>query len=187
MKDLKMALRKEMKARRAAAFASDPDAGERLAAQVADWPDVGIVAGYSAFRQEIDPVPLMRAFAARGAELALPVLTDSLDGMIFRSWHPASPLIEGPFGLLQPPPESPEVLPDLVLVPLLAFDRQGRRLGYGGGFYDRGLYSLRTRKPFAAWGIAWAAQEVHALPHEPHDQRLDAVLTEKSMVETRTD
>jgi len=190
MKDAKSRLRKEMKARRAVAFTADPLAATRLAAAFSLWPPAGsIVAGYSAFRQEMDPLPLMRALAARGCRLALPVLSDGGAGleMRFHAFDLGDALREGPFGIRQPDADAPEVLPDIVLVPLLAFDRKGHRLGYGGGFYDRGLHFLKSQKPFKAWGIAYAAQEVHPLPVEPHDQRLDAVLTENGMTGTETD
>ncbi|MEM9965820.1 MAG: 5-formyltetrahydrofolate cyclo-ligase [Asticcacaulis sp.] len=190
MKEAKAALRKDMKARRAAAFSADPSAGERLAAGFSLWPPSGtVVAGYSAFRNEMNPQPLMHALSAHGCRLALPALIDAGAGlsMVFRAFALTDQLVEGPFGILQPSDTAPEVLPDLVLVPLLAFDRQGRRLGYGGGFYDRGLHFLKSQKPFKAWGIAYAAQEVHFLPVEPHDQHLDIVLTEVGLIETETD
>ncbi|MFT4091378.1 MAG: 5-formyltetrahydrofolate cyclo-ligase [Asticcacaulis sp.] len=190
MKEAKALLRKDMKARRAAAFSADPEAGERLAAGFRLWlPQGTVVAGYSAFGSEMNPLPLMRVLAAKDCKLALPALVATEAGlrMVFRAFDLGDELTEGPYGIVQPSDLAPEVLPDIVLVPLLAFDRQGHRLGYGGGFYDRGLRFLKSQKPFKAWGIAYAAQAVHHLPVEDHDQPLDAVLTETGLIETETD
>lgn len=194
MKDSKTALRKEMKARREALVAAHPDAGERLAeafaASGAPGPGRG-VAGYWPFGAEIDPRPLLRRFHAQGHDLSLPALIDGPEGlrMIFRAYEPDADLSEGPYGIWQPGPEAAEVFPDLILAPLLAFDRKGGRLGYGGGFYDRALDYLkatkkRNEKPLQVWGVAFSAQEVPDVPTEPHDQRLDAVLTEAGWIAT---
>lgn len=110
--------------------------------------------------------------------------------MIFRAYDPVVALIEGPYGILQPGPDAEEVFPDIILAPLLAFDREGGRLGYGGGFYDRALDYLKAAKrdkdnALQVWGVAFSAQEVARVPTEPHDQRLDAVLTEQGVIEIR--
>ena len=99
--------------------------------------------------------------------------------LVFRQWAPGDALVLGRWNIKVPPEEAPEVLPDVLLVPLLAFDRRGFRLGYGGGFYDRTLEKLRTLKKVTAIGIAYAGQEVDAVPYEEFDQRLDWIMTEK--------
>ncbi|MFP1129695.1 5-formyltetrahydrofolate cyclo-ligase [Asticcacaulis sp. W401b] len=192
MSDAKAALRREMKGRRAALAAASPDAGERLAeAFVARgvWPRAAVVAGFHPISDEIDPRPLMRHFLARGYTLALPRI-DVEGHMSFCAYSLDALLAAGPFGTQQPGPDAPEVFPDLILAPLLAFDRQGGRLGYGGGFYDRALDYLRSvnqsnENPLQVWGVAFSAQAVTRVPTEPHDQRLDAVLTELGVIAIR--
>lgn len=192
MSDAKAALRREMRARRAALAAASSDAGERLAEAFVVrgvWPRASVVAGFYPIKDEINPRPLMRHFQARGYTLALPRI-DVEGHMSFCACILDAPLAAGPFGTQQPGPDAPEVFPDLILAPLLAFDRQGGRLGYGGGFYDRALDYLRSvnqsnENPLQVWGVAFSAQEVARVPTEPHDQRLDAVLTEQGVVEIR--
>jgi 5-formyltetrahydrofolate cyclo-ligase len=174
----KTALRAELAARRAEAAAADPDAGTRLAATFPSelFPPAGaVVAGYVRFRSEIDPLPLMLRLAERGCRLALPRTPPraGAGGLSFHSWSPGEPLQRSAFGVLEPAPEAPRAAPNLILVPLLGFDRALHRLGYGAGHYDRTLAGLRV----AAVGLAFAAQEVDALPTEPHDVPLDAVVT----------
>jgi 5-formyltetrahydrofolate cyclo-ligase len=108
----------------------------------------------------------------------LPVVIAKNEPLLFRLWRPGMPLEVGRFGTLHPPNDSPLLTPDLVLVPLLAFDRHGDRLGYGGGYYDRTLAALRIERSSRAVGLAYAAQELPELPHQPHDQRLDWIVTE---------
>jgi 5-formyltetrahydrofolate cyclo-ligase len=145
-----------------------------------------VVAGYSPIRSEIDPVPLMRELAARGARLALPVITARGKSLRFRAWFPDDKLLQGPLGILEPSPAAPEVIPDIVLVPLAAFDRSGHRIGYGAGHYDRTLVQLHKSKGFAAIGLAFAAQEVETVPALQHDVALDYVLTETQVFDFRS-
>jgi 5-formyltetrahydrofolate cyclo-ligase len=145
-----------------------------------------IVAGYSPIRSECDPVPLMRSLAAKGAELALPVVHAKDKELTFAEWRQGSQLIAGQYGILQPRSEAAAVEPDVILVPLAAFDRRCRRIGYGAGYYDRTLADLRKRKVVIAVGIAFAAQEVEAIPVDEHDQRLDLVLTERETIDFRS-
>jgi 5-formyltetrahydrofolate cyclo-ligase len=145
-----------------------------------------VVAGYSPIRSEIDPVPLMHELAARGARLALPVITARGRSLIFRIWFPGDRLLQGPLGILEPSPAAAEVTPDIVLVPLAAFDRSGHRIGYGAGHYDRTLVQLHKSKGFAAIGLAFAAQEVKTVPALAHDVALDYVLTEKRVFDFRS-
>lgn len=128
-------------------------------------------------RDEIDTGPLLRSLAVAGYRTALPVCAQPKPKLIFRLWQPGEPLVARPFGLLEPGSDHETVLPDAVFVPMLAFDKSGNRLGYGAGYYDAGLAALRAVKPVWAAGLAYDEQEMPAIPHESHDQRLDAVIT----------
>lgn len=141
------------------------------------------VAGYSPIRSECDPVPLMRSLASTGAVLALPVVEGADKPLSFGEWRPGMRLVTGPHGIPQPSEQAVPVEPDILLVPLAAFDRAGRRIGYGGGYYDRTLASLRKTRPVIAVGVAFAVQEVDAIPAEDHDETLDLVLTEREIVD----
>jgi 5-formyltetrahydrofolate cyclo-ligase len=137
-----------------------------------------IVAGYAPIRSEIDPTPLMGKLAGEGAKLALPVITARGRSLIFRVWHPGDRLLPGPLGILEPSPAAAEIIPDIVLVPLAAFDPVGHRIGYGAGHYDRTLAHLHKSRGFAAIGLAFSAQQVKTVPALQHDVPLDYVLTE---------
>jgi len=141
-----------------------------------------IVSGFSPLKSEINPVPLMRAFAAAGARLALPVVAGKGRPLTMRSWNFGEPLDSGVWGIREPKPEAPEVFPDILIVPLLAFDRAGHRIGYGAGYYDMTIARLRGMKPVIAIGIAYAAQEIAAVPATPRDAPLDLVLTERETI-----
>jgi len=129
-------------------------------------------------RGEIDTLPLARRLAAQGVRLCLPVIVKKAAPLVFRDWRPGDALEDKPFGLKEPPAGVAEVTPDFVFVPLAAFDAAGGRLGYGGGFYDRTLQQLRAKERVVAVGLAFAAQEVEAVPTLEHDAPLDGVLTE---------
>jgi 5-formyltetrahydrofolate cyclo-ligase len=144
-----------------------------------------IVSGYSPIRSEIDPVPLMRALASKGARLALPAVLARGKSLVFRAWSPNDRLMLGPLGILEPSPAAAEVIPNIMLVPLAAFDRLGHRIGYGAGHYDHTLAHLRKVKPIAI-GLAFAAQEIEAIPAMQHDVALDFVLTEKNAFDFRS-
>lgn len=146
----------------------------------------GVVAGYWPMADEIDPRPLMARLAGAGAGLALPVVVGPGRALEFRVWAPGQVLEPGPHGTCHPPVSAPVVRPDLVLVPLLAFDQRGMRLGYGGGFYDRTLERLRGQGGVVAVGVAFAVQQVARVPGDVHDQALDMVLTENGPAETTT-
>lgn len=138
----------------------------------------GTVSCFSPMADELDPVALFNKLEADGHPLALPVMQGKGRPLLMRRWVIGDKLIAGTWGIKEPGPEAPEVVPEIVLVPLLAFDRQGFRLGYGGGYYDRTLESLRRGNPkLLAIGLAFDEQEVDAVPHGSHDQRLDWVLT----------
>lgn len=182
--DDKQALRARMKALRSEASARDPDAGERLAElfpmKLLDryGPDV---AGYMAIGAEIDALPLMQRLERAGAELSLPRVEPD-GGLTFRHWSPGEPLERGRFGLGEPGETAPVTRPSLILVPCLAFDENGHRLGYGQGHYDRALAALRAEGRAFACALAFKVQMVKALPAEPHDQPLDWAVTEVGSV-----
>jgi 5-formyltetrahydrofolate cyclo-ligase len=141
-------------------------------------PPGALIAGIWPLPGEIDLRPLMTALVAHGHGLALPVTPSRGNPLIFRRWLPDEPLAKGPMGTRHPEGGEP-VHPDLILVPLLAFDRAGRRLGYGGGYYDRTLAALPEAR---AIGIGFASQEVPEVPAGPCDARLKLVATEAGLI-----
>jgi 5-formyltetrahydrofolate cyclo-ligase len=144
-----------------------------------------IVSGFTAMKSEINPMPLMRKLADAGAGLALPVVAGKGKPLIMRAWSFGEPLGSGVWGIREPKPQAAEVEPDILIVPLLAFDRRGHRIGYGAGYYDMTIAALRAKKRILAVGIAYAAQEVPAVPTTPGDARLDLVLTENEVIDFR--
>jgi 5-formyltetrahydrofolate cyclo-ligase len=148
--------------------------------------DGAIVSGYSPIRSEIDPVPLMRSLAAKGARLALPVILARGRSLAFRAWSPGDRMVQGPLGILEPSPAAAELVPDIMLVPLAAFDRAGHRIGYGAGHYDYTLAHLRKVKAVVAIGVGFAAQEIEAIPALQHDVALDYVLTDTQIFDFRS-
>ncbi len=138
-------------------------------------------AGYFPVHDELDPLPLLEALHAQGLCTALPVVRPGPD-LIFRQWSPGAPLKRGKFGLRQPGAGRIELMPDIVLVPLLAFDRKGGRLGYGAGYYDAALRRMRQRAQVAAIGIAFDEQEFPEVPQEPQDEPLDTILTPSRVI-----
>jgi 5-formyltetrahydrofolate cyclo-ligase len=142
-----------------------------------------IVSGFMPIRSEINPLPLLRHCADAGAQLALPVVLGRGQPLSMRAWTFGAPLERRQWGIREPGPDAPEVLPDIVLVPLAAFDRRGYRIGYGAGYYDMTLARLRAAKKIAAVGLANAAQEIALVPNLAHDQPLDFVLTEREVID----
>ena len=138
-----------------------------------------VVSGFWPMAEELDIRPLMMELHNQGCELCLPVVVAKKQPLVFRAWRPGDPLESGVFGTLHPSPTRPVLEPDALIVPLLAVDEQGWRLGYGGGFYDRTLARLRTLKQVTAMGVAFNAQIVPEVPHGPDDQPLDWLLTDK--------
>lgn len=180
----KTALRARLRALRRRLATEVPDAG-RLAAQrlpLDRLPDFQSFAGYVPQGSEIDPLPLIRRLADLGAEPALPAAVSRDEALEFRLWDTRTALEPDAFGIPSPPLWADTVEPDLVICPLLAFDRRGGRLGQGAGHYDRTLSNLRATKPVFVLGLAYAGQEVDEIPMEPHDQPLDAILTETEFV-----
>jgi 5-formyltetrahydrofolate cyclo-ligase len=164
------------------------DAAEKLARRGVpfDVIDGMIVSGYSPIRSEIDPMPLMQKLAEQGARLALPAVTARGQSLVFRAWSPADRLMLGPLGIPEPSPAAAELVPDVMLVPLAAFDRAGHRIGYGAGHYDFTFAHLRKLKTVIGAGLAFAAQEIKAIPALSHDVALDYVLTERKTFDFRS-
>lgn len=187
--NLKDELRGRALARRAAlGVKARTDAAKMIAAASLplELPRGAIVAGYSPINGELDPFPLMRSLADRGAELALPVIIKRDHALIFRTWSAQEGLVRGQYGIFEPSSDAPEVDPDIVLVPLAAFDRAGHRIGYGRGYYDRTLQNLRAAKRISVIGLAFAVQEIEVVPRLPHDEQLDCVLTERELIDLRS-
>ena len=173
--------------RKTCSAARDAIAPDERAAAALDIAEIGlgfaaakpgsVVSAYSAMGSEIDPRLLVERLARDGFRAALPVVTPLGNPLVFRAWSPGERLVARTWGILEPAEDAPVVEPDVLLVPLLAFDRAGVRLGYGGGYYDRTLARLRAIKPVIAIGLAFAGQEMADVPFGPHDQRLDWVLS----------
>ena len=186
--DTKAGLRREALARRDALPAELRQAAAETIASRAFPLEVRpgvVVSGFSPIGSEVNPLPLMRRLAERGALLALPVVSGRGRPLVFRAWMFGEPLGKGVWGIREPPPDAREVDPDILLVPLAAFDRAGHRIGYGAGYYDLTLAGLRAHKPVVAVGLAYAAQEIPAVPATARDARLDLVLTEREVIDFR--
>lgn len=140
-----------------------------------------VVAGYLPMRSEIDARPAMLALLGLRYDVCVPVMEAADRPLRFRAWTPRARLERGLYGVPQPV-EGDWVAPDVILAPLLAFDADGWRLGYGGGCYDRTLAWLRAERPVVALGLAFAGQQVEAVPHGPQDQRLDGIVTEDGLI-----
>lgn len=140
-----------------------------------------IVAAYYPIRDEIDVLPLLAELHNRGAKICLPI-TKPGPALVFKAWTPGEPLNAARFGLFEPPESNETVLPHIVLVPLLAFDRRGNRLGFGAGYYDSALRALRQQTEIVAVGVGFDQQEIPDIPHEPHDELLDFVLTPSGLI-----
>ena len=184
----KALLRRRMRALRGRLAAATPDAAQQAAAALdpSAPPPFAVVSGYHAIGSELDPGPLVRRLIQTGARLALPVCEGPDRPLIFRSWSVGDCLVPDTLGVPAPEPSAEPVRPDLVIAPLLAFDGRGGRLGQGGGHYDRTLSRLRAEGPVFVLGLAYAGQELDAVPGEAHDQRLDAILTENGYRPFRT-
>lgn len=179
--EVKAEARKAAFARRKAAHnAAGPVEAAHLSQVLAGHRGVPL-SGYMAIRTEIDPLPAMEEVAAHGP-VCVPVIQQPGLPLKFSRWSPGCALKEGPFGAMIPEVDD-FIEPEILIVPLVAFDRRGGRLGYGGGFYDRTLEMLRAKRPTLAIGFAYAAQEAEALPLEPTDQPLDMIVTEAGVIE----
>jgi 5-formyltetrahydrofolate cyclo-ligase len=177
----------ELRARMLALRAQlEPDDAAAAAVVIADRvpelipPEHAVVAAYWPLPGELDPRPALERLAAAGHRLALPRMQAKGLPLAFHAWASDQPLIRGGFAVMQPDPAAPPAVPDVVLTPLLAFDGEGRRLGYGRGYYDHTLRALRTAGAPFVIGLAFALQEVDAVPAGPFDEPLDAVVTERA-------
>lgn len=181
--ELKARLRRDAAAAREAAHRRNPKAGAELLARfnaAIAIPPAAAVSGYWPLEGEMDVRPILRHLHDLGHPIGLPVVVGKDKPLVFRRWDPGVELVTGRFNVETPPPEAPEVTPQVLLVPLLAFDPEGYRLGYGGGFYDRTLEKLRSLAHALAVGVAYAAQEVPLVPRGPYDQPLDWIVTERA-------
>jgi len=179
----KAELRQAMRGLRRKLAAGAPDAAVRLARHVPAGllPKGGIYSLYHPVGSEIDP----REIRLAGGAAALPVVVDREGPLAFRLHRSGDRLAPDAMGILAPPPEAPQVEPDVIFTPVLAFDRRGGRLGQGAGCYDRTIAALRALKPVVVIGVAYAGQELADVPMAPHDQRLDGILTETGYVQVR--
>jgi 5-formyltetrahydrofolate cyclo-ligase len=182
----KDALRAKMRALRRAlpkTFRAEAEAKilSHFAELLKTLPKGALVSGYLAQGAELDAAPLLHKAAAMGFPTALPVVKGEGAALAFYPWRPDEALTRGAFGIRVPARQDEEVLPDLCLVPLLAFDAAGHRLGQGGGYFDRTLARLKADKAALAVGLGFSAQAVPAIPFAAHDHPLDAILTEKGL------
>jgi len=174
--------------RKAAAKTAHAQTSEQLSAQFLDhvpWNKDLTVGGYWPIGDEIDSRPLLAALDRAGRICGLPVVITQTASLIFRAWRPGYPLKSSTYGIPIPAVSTEELVPTLLLVPLLAFDRSGHRLGYGGGYYDRTIRSLREQGSLLGVGLAYAAQEVPSIPREAEDEVLDWVVTEREAIRTK--
>ena len=179
----KTALRSRLRAVRRRLAAEIPDAGARAVRHLPRrLPPFRVFSSYHALGSEIDPMPLMLRLWGDG-QPTLPVAVDRHSPLIFRLWTKGMRLEPDAFGVPAPPPIMPALAPDLVIAPVLGFDRAGHRLGQGAGHYDRTIANLRASKAVFVLGLAFSGQEVAELPAEAHDERLDAILTETEYIE----
>src|SRR2546423_8336944 len=172
--ELKSIVRKDALMRRDAIPAAErAQAAETIAARafpLAVGPGM-VVSGFMPLKTEINPLPLMRKLAAAGAQLALPAIAGRGKPLVMRAFAFGDELASGQWGIREPKPDAPEVVPDILLVPLLAFDRTGHRVGYGAGYYDMTIARARSTKSVVAAGIAFAAPAIDQVPATPRDAR----------------
>ncbi len=171
----KHTLRQRMLANRRPPDEAAPAALARIALQNLTFP--ATVAGVWPLPGELDLRPLLHALHIAGHKIVLPYTPPRGERLVFHVWEPGMAMLPGRFGTFWP--DGPVAEPDMLFVPLLAFDRAGRRLGYGGGYYDRTLAALGGRQ---AVGFGYAAQEVEAVPVEPHDRTMGAIVTERAFI-----
>lgn len=138
-----------------------------------------VVSAFFPYQSEIDTRPLLGKLAGEGWTTCLPIVIAQGEPLVFRRWMPGEPTVPGIWNIPRPSDDAEQMEPDVLMVPMLAFDRKGYRLGYGGGFYDRTLEMLRRKKKTVAIGVAYAAQEMSSVPHGAHDQTMNFIMTEK--------
>jgi len=189
LKTQKQALRRVLTRRRAEACAASPNAAALLSAlflSALTPPAAALVSTYRARAEELNPAPLGAALQSLGHSLCLPVVTGKGHSLQFRAYSAGDLLHTGAWNIEEPLPTAPVVEPDILLVPLLGFDRRGYRLGYGGGYYDRTINGLRLRRQILAIGIGYAAQEMPHIPCASSDAPLDIIVTEQFVLHCPT-
>lgn len=182
--ETKRALRNEALARRDALSANYRQSAAETIANFpfpAKVPKGAIVSGFFPMKTELNLIPLMRALEAKGAQIALPRIVGRGNPLSMRAWKFGDPLVPGQWGIREPAPDAKEVAPDILLVPFAAFDRRGYRIGYGAGYYDMTIAGLKAKKKVITVGFGFSAQEIGECPVEPHDQKLDYVMTEAGL------
>ena len=152
-------------------------ANRNLLGYVALFPKVEIVSAYMPIRTEVSPVAAMTILHGQGMRVCVPVIQGAAQPLLFQEWTPDCEMLDGPFGAAVPA-KGAFLQPDLLITPLLAFDHECYRLGYGGGFYDRSFEQLGKIKPVVGVGFAYSAQEIPKVPRDPHDHQLNAIVTE---------
>jgi len=184
--DAKVVARKVAAKKRVSLSVSSPDADKHLALYADDLIrhyGVGNYAGYMPINSELSPIALMMALGGKGASLSLPCTPPPGQALAFYRWQAGAPLRDGRYGTQEPDQAAPMVRPNVILVPLLAFDDHCWRLGYGGGYYDRTLGQLRhDGAPLIAVGIAYAGQKLDKVPVGAYDVPLDAVLCPTGLI-----
>lgn len=180
-------MREALRSKRHASFLS---ASETVGTELADiflhgvvLPPASCISFYYPFKDEMDVLPLVRELERRGHTLALPCILPEREDLVFRSYHFGDPTFTGVLGIAEPLPSAPVVQPDVLILPVLGFDRYGTRMGLGGGYYDRTLADLRAKKKTLVIGVAFAGQEWDELPFAPHDERLDLIVTEREIID----
>jgi 5-formyltetrahydrofolate cyclo-ligase len=145
----------------------------------------GVVAAYRAIRTEVVPDPVVEWAVERGIAVVLPAVVDATT-MVFRRYRPGDELVAGGLGTFAPSPSAPVIDPDVIVLPMVGFDRTGVRLGHGAGFYDRAVWALRARGVSPKLiGLAFAAQELAAIPAASHDISMDWIVTERETIDFR--
>ncbi len=158
-----------------------------LVAEFGGGPEATPVALYASLPGELDSFPLLEALAAKNFPTLLPVSGEKATPLKFHLWRPGEKLVAGRYGLREPHSSAPEMNPKVLFAPLLGFDGQGGRLGFGGGYYDATLAYLRRESQIVAGGLAFARQQVAEIPREKHDEKLDFVITEEQVFRFHTD
>ena len=182
----KQAFRIAAKKVRIEANKQTPNAGNIIAEKIirlSDIPAKSIISGFWPLADEIDTRPLLEALHKAGHKVLLPVMQGANQPLVFACWAPGDKLVTGNFKTQEPAPEKIKMVPQIMICPLLAFDRQGFRMGYGGGFYDRSIAQIQSNQPLTTIGIAFAAQEVESVITGPYDQPLDKIITEKEVID----
>lgn len=142
-----------------------------------------IIAGYWATQGELDVMPLLQMLVKKGHTCCLPAITPASKQLLFRRWQAGAAMESGAFGIIEPTAENESLVPDTLIVPLVAFDAARHRIGYGGGYYDCTLNALHQGgHRFTTIGAAYSIQQVDAIPAEPHDEVLDMIITEKGVL-----